>query len=177
MEQDVSSNSQIGFNKTKTNDNQTKKLEAKDYIKYGMTQEFMGRFPVLVRLNALTEDEIYRILLEPKNSIIKQYQNLVKCIGAVLVFEEDLLRKIAQNAIKTGTGARGLRSVIESLVENIIYEHPDKKDVKKVIVHEKMFENEPPKYLLDGSEITFEVSKPNLAPSKNEAQATQTYRS
>jgi ATP-dependent Clp protease ATP-binding subunit ClpX len=150
LEEEKETSKQIGFNSDVIATSQKKtRVEAKDYIKYGMTQELMGRFPVLVRLNALTENEICRILSEPKNSVIKQYERLVKCIGPELVFEDSLLKKVASNAIKTGTGARGLKTVVENLLENVIYELPDKCNVKKVIIHEKMFDNEPAQYIYE----------------------------
>ena len=143
--------SQIGFVSEKTMQTPItstgKKLEAKDFVKYGMTQEFMGRFPVIVQLKQLTENEIYRIMIEPKNSVITQYQSLVKCIGSKLIFEEDLLRSIAGNAVSTGTGARGIRTVIEQLVENIIFDLPSKKNIEKVLVHKGMLNGESPKYI------------------------------
>ena len=126
-----------------------KKLEAKDFVKYGMTQEFMGRFPVIVQLSELSENEIYKIMVEPKNSVVTQYKNLVKCIGSELVFEDELLHSIASNAVKTGTGARGIRTIIEQLVENIVFELPDKKDVKQVLVHKGMINQEEPKYIME----------------------------
>lgn len=143
----------IGFVKQETSSAQAtpisnkKKLEAKDFIKYGMTQEFIGRFPVIVQLSQLTENEIYRIMTEPKNSVITQYKNLVRCIGSELVFEEELLKHIASDAIRTGTGARGLRTVIEQMVENVIFELPSKNNIEKVLIHKDMLNGEPPKYI------------------------------
>lgn len=143
--------SSIGFVSEKTAStptlNMNKKLEAKDFVKYGMTQEFMGRFPVIVQLKQLTENEIYRIMVEPKNSVITQYQSLVSCIGSKLVFEEELLRSIAGDAVSTGTGARGIRTVIEQLVESIIFDLPNKKNIEKVLVHKGMLSGELPKYI------------------------------
>lgn len=129
-----------------------KKLDSRDFVKYGMTEEFIGRFPVIVQLQQLTEDEIYRIMTEPKNSVVEQYKKLVQCMGSELNFDDELLHKVASDAIKTGTGARGLRTVIERLVENIIYELPDKKNIKKVVVHKGMIDNqEAAKYILSNT--------------------------
>ena len=143
----------IGFTETTSSNNvntpSVKKLDSQDFVKYGMTEELIGRFPVIVQLQPLTEDEIYRIMTEPKNSVVEQYKKLVHCIGSELNFDEELLHKIASDAMKTGTGARGLRTVIEKLVENILYELPDKTGVKKVVVHKGMLDNqEPAKYVL-----------------------------
>jgi ATP-dependent Clp protease ATP-binding subunit ClpX len=147
IKEEQSEQKSIGF----SSDIQTKvsetTIEQKDFVKYGMTQEFMGRFPVVVQLNKLNEDEIYRIMIEPKNSIISQYKKLVNCIGAELIFEEELLRAIAQNAIKSNTGARGLRTVIEKLVEDVMYELPDKENIKKVVMHNGILNGQKPTYL------------------------------
>jgi ATP-dependent Clp protease ATP-binding subunit ClpX len=110
------------------------KLEAKDFIKNGMTQEFIGRFPVIVQLNQLTEEEIYRIMIEPKNSVVTQYQKLVKCIGSELVFEEELLKSIAKNAVKNGTGARGLRTILENAMMPVMYTAPSNKNIHKIVM-------------------------------------------
>lgn len=149
---DIKKKDSIGFIKSEAKMPQNiisdnKKLEAKDFIKYGMTQEFVGRFPVIVQLSQLTENEIYRIMTEPKNSVITQYKNLVRCIGSELVFEDELLKSIASDAVKTGTGARGLRTVIEQMVENVIFELPNKKNIKKVLIHKDMLNGELPKYI------------------------------
>ena len=148
---DVKKKEIIGFVKTSAEQPKAivnnKKLDAKDFIKYGMTQEFVGRFPVIVQLNQLTENEIYRIMTEPKNSVITQYKNLVRCIGSELVFDEELLKTIASDAVKTGTGARGLRTVIEQMVENVIFDLPNKNNIEKVLIHKEMLNGESPKYI------------------------------
>ena len=143
-------NKVIGFNSSEKQENKSiqENLQAKDFVKYGMTQEFIGRFPVIIQLKQLSENDIYRIMVEPKNSVITQYKNLVKCIGAELDFDDELLKYISKDAFNKGTGARGIRSVIEKLVENVIFELPDKDGVKKVIIHKGMLINkEPPKYI------------------------------
>lgn len=136
----------IGFSETlclpNPQETTSKKFDSRDFVKYGMTEEFMGRFPVIVQLSSLTEEELYRIMTEPKNSVVEQYKKLIKRMGSELNFDDELLLKIASDAIKTGTGARGLRTVIEKLVENIIYELPDKTNVKTVIVHKGMLDNQ-----------------------------------
>jgi ATP-dependent Clp protease ATP-binding subunit ClpX len=162
------SKSSIGFTEN-TNINipkDNKKLEARDFIKYGMTEEFVGRFPVIVQLQPLTEDEIYRIMIEPKNSVVEQYKKLVSCMGSELNFDDELLHKIASDAIKSGTGARGLRTVIERLVENIIYELPDKKDVKKVIVHKGMIDNQESAQYILSNKKTLKTTKKRSPKTK-----------
>ena len=177
---DVNKKSSIGFAESAhvidEKHEGVKKLEAKDFIKYGMTQELIGRFPVIVQLHQLTEEEIYKIMTEPKNSVVEQYKNLVKHMGSELNFDDELLRKIASDAIKTGTGARGLRTVIESLVENIIYELPDKKDVKKVVVHKGMMENhEAARYITSPAPIKEKKTRKrqNNATTPSEQENTQ----
>ena len=139
QEENTTKSRPIGFGSAYENTEKKKtenkgKLEAKDFMKYGMTQEFIGRFPVIVQLQQLTEDDIYRIMVEPKNSVITQYKKLVSCIGPELEFDENLLRSIAKDAVKSGTGARGIRTIVEKLVEGVIFDLPDKKKVKKVKV-------------------------------------------
>jgi len=100
-----------------------------DLLKNGLIPEFVGRLPVLVTLEALTEDALVSILVEPKNALVKQYQKFMEMDDVKLEFEEDALRLIAREALKRKTGARGLRSIIESIMRNVMYEVPSRKDV------------------------------------------------
>lgn len=144
---------QIGFSAIENNIKNKKdyiKLEAKDFVKYGMTQEFIGRFPILIQLDELTEDDIFKILTEPKNSIIEQYTKIINLTGAEVEFEEDILREVAAQAVKKGTGARGVRSIMENIVQNIIYELPDNKNIKKVIINKNILsDSKAPEYVLN----------------------------
>ncbi|MCX7703288.1 MAG: ATP-dependent Clp protease ATP-binding subunit ClpX, partial [Planctomycetota bacterium] len=105
-----------------------------DLIEFGMIPEFVGRVPVIVTLDALGEDDLVRILTEPKNAIIKQYQKLFEMEGKALEVEEGALREIARKALKKGTGARGIRSIVEELMLDIVYEMPSMKDVVKFVL-------------------------------------------
>ncbi len=96
--------------------------------------EFVGRLPVTVTLDALDEDALVRILVEPKNALIKQYQKLLELDGVQLEFKDDALRSVAQMALKRKTGARGLRSIIEEVMCNVMYDVPSRCDVSKCIV-------------------------------------------
>jgi ATP-dependent Clp protease ATP-binding subunit ClpX len=100
-----------------------------DLLKNGLIPEFVGRLPVIVTLEALTEDALVSILVEPKNALVKQYQKFMEMDDVKLEFEEDALRLIAREALKRKTGARGLRSIIEAIMRNVMYEVPSRKDV------------------------------------------------
>ncbi len=112
------------------------KVRVEDLIKYGLIPEFIGRIPVVATLDELDEDALVRVLTEPKNALIKQYQKLLAMDGVELEFTEYAIREIAREAIERKTGARGLRAIIEEIMLDIMYEIPQKKGVKKVIVDE-----------------------------------------
>ncbi|WP_432540667.1 ATP-dependent Clp protease ATP-binding subunit ClpX [Lactiplantibacillus argentoratensis] len=105
-----------------------------DLLQFGLIPEFIGRLPILTALERLTEDDLVRILTEPKNALVKQYQRLIALDSAELDFNDDALRAIAQEALARNTGARGLRSIIEDTMRDIMYDIPSREDVKKVII-------------------------------------------
>lgn len=105
-----------------------------DLLKIGLIPEFVGRLPVVVTLDALDEDALVSILLKPKNALVKQYQKFLELDSVKLEFEDDALRVIAKEALKRNTGARGLRSIIESVMCNVMYEIPSRSDVAKCTV-------------------------------------------
>ena len=105
-----------------------------DLLKFGIIPEFIGRIPVIATLDLLDEDALMQILQEPKNAIVKQYKKLLEIDDVELDFEEDALRAIAKKAIERNTGARGLRSIVENVMMETMYEVPSREDVKKVIV-------------------------------------------
>ena len=109
-------------------------VQQKDLVKYGLMPELIGRLPVITTLNPLSESDLVKILTEPKNALTKQYQELLAMDGVKLEFEDDALKKIAELAIKKEIGARGLRSIIEKAMQNVMYSVPDMTDAKKVIV-------------------------------------------
>ncbi|NBJ92206.1 ATP-dependent Clp protease ATP-binding subunit ClpX [Parablautia muri] len=109
-------------------------VQQKDLVKYGLMPELIGRLPVITTLNPLSEDDLVRILTEPKNALTKQYQELLSIDGVKLEFEDDALKRIAELAIKKEIGARGLRSIIEKAMQNVMFSIPDRADAKKVIV-------------------------------------------
>ncbi len=118
-----------------------KKLQPEDLLKFGLIPEFIGRIPVYAVLDALDEKTLKMILTEPKNAVIKQYQCLLKMDGVDLEFEDDAVTLIAQKAIKRKTGARALKSIVEELMLDIMYEIPGKDDVTKYVITKEMVEN------------------------------------
>jgi len=102
-----------------------KKIRAKDLVKYGMIPEFIGRFALIAELAPLKEEDLVRILSEPKNSLSKQYQELLAIDGVSVKFTDDFLKAVAQRAANEGTGARGLRSILEPIMTEIMYTVPD----------------------------------------------------
>ena len=109
-------------------------VKPQDLTKFGLIPEFVGRIPITVSLQALDEEALVSILTRPRNAIIKQYQKLVGLDGVKLTVEEDAVREIANTAIRLKTGARGLRTIIESLMIDVMYDIPSVKDVEEVII-------------------------------------------
>ena len=131
----------IGFNsKLHLEDKNTvgaslKKLENQDLLKFGMIPEFIGRLPVITTLSKLDEKMLIRIMTEPKNAIVKQFVSLMKMDGVKLEIKEDALKEIAKLAVSQNTGARGLRSIIEDSLMDLMYKVPDQKDLYKVVIN------------------------------------------
>ena len=109
-------------------------VKPQDLTKFGLIPEFVGRLPIVVNLDPLGEEALVKILTEPKNAIIKQYQKLVGFDGVKLTVEEDAVREIAQTAIRLKTGARGLRTIIESVMTEVMYKIPSEQDVEEVVI-------------------------------------------
>ena len=111
-----------------------KNLEPEDLLKYGLIPEFIGRLPITATLEDLDNKSLVKILLEPKNSLIKQYQELFKLDGAKLTFKQSAVREIANQAINKKTGARGLRSILENILLKTMFELPSSKNVEEIVV-------------------------------------------
>jgi len=109
-------------------------VQPEDLIKFGFIPEFVGRLPVVATLDELTVDDLVRVLVEPKNSIMKQYQKLMEMEGVELKFTEEALRAIAEEAYKRKTGARGLRAIIEEIMVDVMFEIPSLRDVKECVI-------------------------------------------
>lgn len=118
-----------------------KNILPEDLLRFGLIPEFVGRLPVIVTLDALDEAALVRILVEPKNALIKQYQKFMELDNVQLEFKEDALKAIAAEALKRNTGARGLRAIIEAIMRNVMYEVPSRADVSKCIVTKEVITN------------------------------------
>ncbi len=136
----------IGFNSELTMKGDKKVNEIlretlpQDLVKYGMIPEFVGRVPVVVTLNALEKEDLVRILKEPKNSLIKQYQRLFELDGVELTFRSDAIDAIAETALGRKTGARGLRTIMESVMMDLMYRIPSDETIVKCTITKKMVE-------------------------------------
>ena len=115
-------------------------VQQHDLVKYGLMPELIGRLPVITTLQPLSEDDLVKILTEPKNALTKQYKELLAMDGVKLEFETDALKRIAELAIKKEIGARGLRSIIEKAMQNVMFSIPDRTDAKKVVVTSGMID-------------------------------------
>lgn len=105
-----------------------------DLLKFGLIPEFVGRLPIVVTLDALDEDALVRILTEPKNALVKQYEKLLELDGVSLEFKKDALTSIAEEAIRRNTGARGLRAIVEDIMLNVMYDIPSRTDVTQCVI-------------------------------------------
>lgn len=122
-----------------------------DLMKFGIIPEFIGRIPIIAALEKLTEDDLVRILTEPRNALVKQYQKLLSLDDTELEFTPAALHAIAHQAIERDTGARGLRSIIEAVMQNLMFELPSRPDVKKAVVTKETVEGlGDPKLILEG---------------------------
>jgi len=149
IEQRVHTGSGIGFGaEVRSKDTKAtlseifSKVEPEDLVKYGLIPEFIGRLPVVATLTELDEDALVQILKEPKNALTKQYGALFQLEGVELEFREDALRAIARKAMQRKTGARGLRSIVEAVLLDTMYDLPSMQDVAKVVVDETVINGE-----------------------------------
>ncbi|MDR2885132.1 MAG: ATP-dependent Clp protease ATP-binding subunit ClpX [Deferribacteraceae bacterium] len=131
------------------------KTEPSDLVKYGLIPEFVGRLPVCAPLEELDEDALIRILVEPKNALVKQYEEMLKFDNVKLTFTQGALLAIAKLAIKRKTGARGLRSILEGAMNDVMYHLPSRKDVAECVVNEEVINSgaEPILVLHDKKEL------------------------
>lgn len=127
-------------------------VQPEDLIRFGMIPEFVGRLPVIATLYELTEDELVEIMLEPKNALVKQYQKLFGMENVALRFTEGALQAVALEAMKRNSGARGLRSILEHIMLDIMYEIPSQPDIRECVISEEVVTNrETPLLLYEGS--------------------------
>ncbi|HBV97310.1 MAG: ATP-dependent protease [Peptococcaceae bacterium BICA1-7] len=111
-----------------------KHILPEDLLKYGLIPEFVGRLPIIVTLEALDEEALVRILTEPRNALVKQYEKLFDLDGVNLEFQQEALKAVSQEALKRKTGARGLRAILEEIMMDMMYEIPSRQDIAKCII-------------------------------------------
>jgi ATP-dependent Clp protease ATP-binding subunit ClpX len=121
-----------------------KDVQPEDLLSFGLIPEFIGRLPVAVPMESLTEEELIRVLSEPKSALIKQYAKLLGMDGVDLQVNKDALSAMAKEAIKRGTGARALRSILERIMLDVMYDIPSRRDVSKVTLTEAVVTGERP---------------------------------
>jgi ATP-dependent Clp protease ATP-binding subunit ClpX len=131
-----------------------RQVEGDDLLKFGIIPELIGRLPVVATLDDLGEDELVQILQEPKNALVRQYQKLFRMDGVALTFTDSALRAVARQALQHRTGARGLRSILEQAMLEVMYETPRDGEIKEVILDEDVIlRHEPPKVRRAGGEV------------------------
>ncbi|AKS39120.1 ATP-dependent protease [Anoxybacillus gonensis] len=134
------------------------KVLPEDLLKFGLIPEFVGRLPVITSLQPLDEDALVDILVKPKNALVKQYEKMLELDDVELEFEEEALREIAKRAIERKTGARGLRSIIEGIMLDVMFELPSREDVKKCVITAETVRGEKAPLLIlhDGTVVEYE---------------------
>ncbi|MDR1104592.1 MAG: ATP-dependent Clp protease ATP-binding subunit ClpX, partial [Endomicrobium sp.] len=148
-------NSSDNIDAAKNTDSLLSKVESQDLIKFGLIPEFIGRLPVVSTLKHLTVSDLVHILTEPKNALIKQYKKMFQFENVELEFEREALEKIAQEAIKKGSGARGLMSIIEGILLNAMYDIPgDSSVIKCIVTADAVAKNESPKFVYKDTKET-----------------------
>lgn len=156
----------IGFNASVKSKDETQAVgdllqdvQAEDLIKFGLIPEFIGRLPVVATLNELDEDALVRILTEPRNSLVRQYARLFEMEGAELDFRDDALRAVAQKAIERKSGARGLRSILEAVLLDTMYDIPSASDISKVVVDDRVIKGDSsPQLIRDSASSSDDVA-------------------
>lgn len=118
-----------------------KEVLPEDLVKFGLIPEFIGRLPVVATVSNLDEISLVRVLTEPRNSLVKQYQRLFELDGVELSFEAEALVKIARLALERNTGARGLRAIMEEILVPVMYDIPDAEDIVEVIITAEYVDN------------------------------------
>ena len=115
-------------------------VQPEDLLQFGLIPEFVGRIPVVTTLDALSEEDLFRILTEPKNAIVRQVSRLFEMDGVNLRFTDDALRRVVELTVSKGTGARGLRSVLEQALMDVFYDTPSHEEVTELVVTDEMID-------------------------------------
>ena len=151
----------IGFGKAsrggageyRNRDDLVRLIEPEDLQRYGLIPELVGRLPVSVGLSELDEDDLLRILQEPRNALVKQYRKMFELEGVGVTFDPQALRAVARKASERGTGARGLRAVLEEVMQDVMFDVPSRRDVREVVITvESVTSGTPPLLVLDGEQ-------------------------
>ena len=143
-----------------------------DLLKFGLIPEFIGRLPIIATLKDLDKEALIEILVEPKNSLVKQYQKLFEIDGVELIFEQEALEAIVDKAIERKTGARGLRSIIEEIMRDIMFEIPSNPDIEKcIITKETVVDMKGPKIIIS-EEHSKQTEKKKRQTPKNTQKET-----
>ncbi len=137
------------------------KLMPEDLLKYGLIPEFIGRLPVIVTLSALTADDLVRVLVEPKNAVARQFQRFLSLDKVELVFTPGALRAAADVALERKTGARALRSIVEEALLEVMYDIPERTDIRKCIITEETIRDRRTPLLLTKSDVDKGVDETN----------------
>ena len=137
-----------------------KQILPQDLLKFGMIPEFVGRLPIVATLDELTREALIEIVTKPKNALVKQYKKLVELDGVELEFDKEALEVIVDKAIERKTGARGLRSIIEEIMRDVMYEIPNNKKIAKcIITKETVLENKEPELIIDENKKPVTLTK------------------
>ena len=137
-----------------------KQILPQDLLKFGMIPEFVGRLPIVATLDELTREALVEIVTKPKNALVKQYKKLVELDGVELEFDKEALEVIVDKAIERKTGARGLRSIIEEIMRDVMYEIPNNKKIAKcIITKETVLENKEPELIIDENKKPVTLTK------------------
>ena len=145
-------------------------IAPQDLLKYGLIPEFIGRLPVVVTLDSLDKADLIRVLKEPRNALVKQYQKLLEMDDVLLEFDDEALEAIADKALSRNIGARGLRAIIEDVMLNIMYDIPSRRDVEKCIIHSKCItDNEQPELIINENRKPLKRASIKKAKIKNES--------
>lgn len=154
---------QVGYNREPTENLSESELLSKitpdDLMKFGLIPEFVGRFPVHTTVTGLTAEDLVKILVEPKNALVKQYEALLASEGVQLEVTHDALREIAERARKLGTGARALRSIFEKIMLDVLYVVPSLKTVAKCVIDDRVARGESPATLIDSDGQVMELKR------------------
>ncbi len=170
-EKSIGFGTQIKSNKEMDKYEIFKELLPQDLLKFGLIPEFIGRLPIVATLKDLDRDALIKILVEPKNSLVKQYQKLFEIDGVELVFEPEALGAIVDKAIERKTGARGLRSIIEEIMRDIMFEIPSNPNIEKCIIKkETITENKEPEIIINEKR---KEHKPTVKKKREMAKGTE----